>query len=83
MVRSLLVAGLVTAGVAASAGAVQAHPGGGEGGQPETPAGMARMHERMQQGNPGMGRMHELMQQGNPGMTQMCEGMHTGTAERD
>jgi hypothetical protein len=78
MVRSLLVAALVTAGVAVSAGAAQAHPGGGEGGQPDAPAGMARMHELMEQGNPGMTRMHELMQDGNPGMTQMCELMHQG-----
>ncbi len=76
MVRSLLVAALVAGGVTVPAGAAQAHAGGGDSGSPDAPAGMARMHELMEQGNPGMTRMHELMQEGNPGMTQMCELMH-------
>lgn len=64
MVRSLLVAALVAGGVAVPVGAAQAHPGGSDGGPPDSPAGMAKMHE--------------LMEQGNPGMTQMCELMHQG-----
>ncbi|WP_324276990.1 hypothetical protein [Blastococcus brunescens] len=52
----------------------QAHTGD-EG---RTPAGMAQMHELMEQGNPGTARMHERMEQGNPGMTQI-ELMHQGT----
>jgi hypothetical protein len=67
MVRSLLVAALVTGGVAVPAGAAQAQPGGGDAGPPDAPAEMAQMHERMEQGNPGMVQMCELMHQGTPG----------------
>ena len=83
MVRSLLVAALVTAGVAVPVGAAHAHSGGGEAAQSDAASGMVQMHELMQEGNPGMARMHELMEQGNPGMAQMCDRMHTGTAGHD
>lgn len=81
MVRSPLVAALVAGGVAVPARAAQAHPGGGDGGPPDAPAGMAQMHELMEQRNLGMTQMHELMQEGNPGMTQMCELMHQGAPD--
>lgn len=65
MVKSLLVAAVIAGAVAVPIRVAQAQPGGGGEG-PDAPAGMVRMHE--------------LMQQGNPGMAQMCELMHEGTA---
>ena len=66
MVRSLLVAALVAGGVAVPIGVAHAQPGGGGEGS-DAPAGMVRMHELMQQGNPGMAQMCERMHEGTPG----------------
>jgi hypothetical protein len=71
MVKCLLFAG----GIAIPAGVAEAQPGD-EGRTPGTPAGMAQMHEPLEQGNPGMVQMYRLMPEGNPDMSQMCERMH-------
>ncbi|MCZ2818005.1 hypothetical protein [Modestobacter sp. VKM Ac-2984] len=80
MGKSLLVAALFTGVIAVPVGVAQAHSDD-EGRTPGAPAGMAQMHELMEQGNPGMARMHELMEEGDPAMTRMCEQMHESTAD--
>lgn len=78
--RLTLFAGTTTAiGAAvlvATAGLASAEPA-----RPSPGAGMERMHELMQQGNPGMQQMHELMQTGNPGMQRMHNRMMSASAE--
>ena len=78
--KSLLVAALLAGGNAVAVGVAQAHSGDA-GGTPGAPAGMAQMHEFLEQGNVGMAQMHELMQEGNAGVTRMCQRMHESAAD--
>jgi hypothetical protein len=68
-------AAISAAVLVSTAGLASAEPA-----RPSPGAGMDRMHELMQQGNPGMQRMHALMQQGNPGMQRMHNHMMSADA---